>query len=74
MWYKVRVQLNSFQKLINLYIYFWLRWVFVAACRLSLVAVSRGYYSLLCCASFSLRWLLCCGARALGHRLSSCGS
>ena len=29
-------------------IYFWLRWVFVAACRLSLVAASRGYSSLQC--------------------------
>ena len=40
-----------------LFIYFWLRWVFVAACGLSLVAVSRGY-SLLWCAGFSLQWLL----------------
>ena len=24
-------------------IYFWLHWVFVAACRLSLVALGRGY-------------------------------
>ena len=32
--------------LINLFIlliYFWLRWVFIAACGLSLVAASRGY-------------------------------
>ena len=43
--------------LINLFIYFWLRWVFVAARRLSLVAASRGYSSLRC-AGFSLRWLL----------------
>ena len=40
-----------------LFIYFWLHWVFVAAHRLSLVAVSRGY-SLLLCAGFSLWWLL----------------
>lgn len=26
----------------NFYIYFWLCWVFVAACRLSLVVASRG--------------------------------
>ena len=31
--------LNTFY----LFIYFWLCWVFVAGCRLSLVAVSRGY-------------------------------
>ena len=49
----------------NKFIYFWLRWVFVAAHRLSLVAVSRT--TLLCgawashCGGFS-----CCGARALG--------
>ena len=63
------------------FIYFWLCWVFIAAHRLSLVAASRGYSSLWC-AGFSLRWLLLCGARALGARasvvvargLSSCGS
>ena len=38
-------------------IYFWLRWVFVAACGLSLVVASRGYSSLRC-TGFSLRWLL----------------
>ena len=42
--------------LINLFIYFWLRWVFVAMHRLSLVVVSRGYSSLRC-VGFSLRWL-----------------
>ena len=36
---------------------FWLRWVFVAARGLSLVAASGGYSSLWC-AGFSLRWLL----------------
>ena len=30
------------------FIYFWLRWVFVAARGLSLVAVSRAYSSLRC--------------------------
>ena len=66
---------------INLFIYFWLHWVFVAACRLSLVAVSGA--TLHCgaqgshCGGFS-----CCGAWATGVwasvvvacRLSSCGS
>ena len=45
--------------LINLFIlfFFWLRWVFVAAHGLSLVAASRGY-SLLRCAGFPLGWLV----------------
>ena len=71
-----------FYKFIYLFVfYFWLRWVFIAARGLSLVAESRGY-SLLWCAGFSLWWLLLLGARALGtrasvvvaHGLSSCGS
>ena len=65
-----------FNFFLNLFIYFWLRWVFVAARGLSLVAASGGYSSLLC-TGFS-----CCGARALGtrasvvvaRRLSSCGA
>ena len=36
-------------------------WVFVAACRLSLVVASRGY-SLLRCTGFSLQWLLLLGS------------
>ena len=43
--------------LINLFIYFWLRWVFVAVRGLSLVVASGGYSSLRC-TGFSLRWLL----------------
>ena len=38
-------------------IYFWLCWVFIAACGLSLAAASRGY-SPLWCTGFSLQWLL----------------
>ena len=61
--------------------YFWLRWVFVAAHRLSLVA-ARGGYSSLRCAGFSCSGFSCCGAWALGAQasvvvargLSSCGS
>ena len=52
---------------------FWLRWVFVAARGLSLVAVSKGYSSLWC-AGFSLRWLIL--SRSTGSRragFSSCG-
>ena len=40
---KTSIQIYPFfQTLIYLFIYFWLRWVFVAACRLSLVAASGG--------------------------------
>ena len=58
---------------IYLSIYLWLRWVFVAARGLSLVAASGGY-SLLRCTGFSLRWLLL--LRSTGSRpagFSSCG-
>ena len=47
-------QVDSFFFLI---IIFCLRWVFAAACELSLVAGS-GAYSLLWCAGFSSQWLL----------------
>ena len=72
--------------LINQFIYSWLRWVFVAAHRLSLVVVNGGY-SLLQCMGFSLLWLLLlqstgsrhvgfssCGSRPLERGLSSCGA
>ena len=68
------------------FIYFWLHWVFIAACGLSLVVASGGCSSLRC-ASFSLRGLLLlqssgsrrtgfssCGSLTLEHRLSSCGA
>ena len=64
--------LNFFKKN-YLFIYFWLHWVFVAACTFSLVAVSGGYSSLWC-AGFSLRWLLLLwsmGSRRADFR--SCG-
>ena len=71
-----------------LFFYFRLRWVFIAACGLFLVAASRDYYSL-CCGGFSCcrAWALgawasvvvahglnSCGSWALEHRLSSCGA
>ena len=72
--------------ILNLFIYFWVCWVFVAARGLSLVAASRGYSSLWC-VGFSLQWLLLlwsmcsrhvgfssCGSWALKCRLSSCGA
>ena len=63
-----------FFSFINLFIYFWLCWVFVAARGLSLLAASGGY-SLLQCAGFSLSWLLLlqkAGSRHVGF--SSCGT
>ena len=54
-------------------IYFWLCWVSIAECGLSLVAVNRGY-SLLRCTGCSLWWLLLLqstGSRCLGS--NGCG-
>ena len=60
--------------IINLFIYFWLHWVFVAACRLSLVVESRGYSSLWC-TGFSLRWLLLLWSTGSRHAgFSSCNA
>ena len=59
---------------INLFIYFWLHWVFIAAHGLSLVVLSGGY-SLLPFEGFSWRWLLLLqskGSRRAGF--SSCGT
>ena len=56
----------------NFYLFFWLCWVFAVACRLCLVAVSRGYSSFSAqashCGGFS------CGVWSLVRRLSSCGA
>ena len=43
--------------LLYIYIYFWLRWVFIAEHGLSLVAANGGYSSLRC-VGFLLQWLL----------------
>ena len=59
---------------INLFIYFWLHWFFVAARGLSLVVASGGYSSLRC-TGFSLQWLLLLrsiDSRHVGFR--SCGT
>ena len=84
--FHVQVFFFFLNKFIYIFIYFWLRWVFVAARGLSLVAVSRGCSSLWC-VGFSLPWHLMlqsmgsrhrgfssCGTRALERRLSSCGA
>ena len=53
--------------------YFWLRWVFVAARRLSLASASWGYSSLWY-AGFSLQWLLLLQSTGSRHAgFSSCG-
>ena len=65
---------SGFLKFIYLFFYFWLCWVFVAACWLSLAAASMGYSSLWC-TGFSLWWLLLLwstGSRRAGF--SSCGT
>ena len=58
-----------------IYFYFWLRWVFVAAHGLTLVAASGGA-TLRCGALAShCSGLSCCGSQALGHAgFSSCGA
>ena len=71
---------------IYLFIYFWLRWTFVAVCGLSLVAASGGLLFIvvrgLLIAVASLLWstgsrhagFSSCGSWALERRLSSCGA
>ena len=63
-----------FSKINFLFIYFWLYWVFVVACRLSLVVVSEGY-SLVAGMGFSLGWLLLLwstGSRCMGSAFVAC--
>ena len=65
---------DSFFFFINLFFYFWLCWVFVAAHGLSLVAASGGYSSLWCM-GFSLWWLLLLWGMGYRHAgSSSCGT
>ena len=74
------------QFLLHLFIYFWLSWVFIAACGLSRVAASGGYSSSPR-AGFSFQWLLLlqstasrltgfrsCASRALEREFSGRGS
>ena len=56
-------------------IYFWLHWVFVAVCWLSLVVASKGD-CLWQCTGFSLLGFSCCRAQALGTQapvVAACG-
>ena len=57
-----------------LFIYFWLRWVFIAACGLPLVVASRGYSSLQG-TGFLFRWLPLLQSTGSRHAVfSSCGT
>ena len=61
------------KKIIYLFIYFWLCWVFVSVRGLSLVAASGGHSSSWC-AGLSLSRPLVAEHRLQTRRLSSCGS
>ena len=61
--------INALKKKKKKITYCWLRWVFIAARRLSLVAMSRGYALAAMRGAF-----FCCGAWALEHAgFGSCG-
>ena len=47
----------------HLFIYFWLRWVFLAACRLSLVVASRVYSADTVVVARGLSFSTACGAQ-----------
>ena len=70
---KTNVCLLHLDRFLQLYlfIYFRLRWVFIAVRQLSLVAASRGY-SLLQGLGFSLAWLLLWSTGSAARGLSSC--
>ena len=72
LWNEFYSVLLPIKKIVYLVSYFWLHRVFIAAHRLSLFVVSRGY-SCLQCAGFSLQWfLLVCstGSIVVVHRFS----
>ena len=73
-WHRLSQPLAFLKNLFILFIYFWLRWVFIAARGPPSVAVCGGY-SLLRWVGFSSRWLLplwSTGSRRMGF--SSCGT
>ena len=69
--WKQQIYYFYFFNFIYSFIYFWLRWVFVAVHGLSRVAASEVYPSLRC-ASFSLRWLLLLRSKGSRHAGFSC--
>ena len=60
----VHVYIFLFLKII--YFHFWLYWIFVAACGLSLVSASQGYNLVAVCGVSHCRGFSCCGAWDLG--------
>ena len=57
--------------------FFWLRWVFIAACGFYLVAASGGYSLVAVCGfliAFYCGGFSCFGSQTLQCRLSSCGT
>ena len=56
-----------------IFFFFWLHWVFVAACRLSSSSSEWGY-SQLQCSGFSLQWLLVAEHRLQAQEFSSCST
>ena len=59
-----RFQYSFFKKIIYLFIYFWLCWVFISVQELSLVAASGGHSSSRCAGLSLSRPFSCCGAQA----------
>ena len=73
-WQTLRRSLILYKWISFIFYYFWLHWVFVGACGLSLVATSWGF-SPLWCAGFSLWWLLLLwrtGCRHMGTAVAVC--
>ena len=72
--YQYLLPYRIFKSFLFYIFYFLLRWVFIAAHGLSLVAVSGGYSSLKC-VGFPLRWLLLLRSAGSRHAgFSSCGT
>ena len=84
----IRVHVSFWIIVLLLFFFFWLHWVFIAVCGLSLVVASRSYSSLQCVGFSCCRaWALgtqasvvvarrpsSCGTQAVERRLSSCGA
>ena len=64
------MQMTWFFFNIDLLIYFWLHWVVVAACGLSLVMAKRGYFSAVVASLVAEHGLKSVGSVVVAHRLS----
>ena len=62
------IAFNTFLIFFNVFISFWLCWVFIAVCGFSLVAVSGDY-----CLVVVLGILIAVASLAVEHRLQACG-